>query len=92
MSAFYDSPRDIYTVSDVMGQIPVMKSFEQDKFSDIPGWTGLILSWTEKAILLCFTDSKRPSRDNWFPYSTLRKAEDDQSIYASNWILEKKGL
>lgn len=92
MSEFYDAPREIYRVSDVMAQIAVIRSFEENKYSDVPRWDGFVSSWTPKAVLLHFTQINRPSRMNWFPYSTLRKTEDDLSVYASIWILGKKGF
>lgn len=89
---FYDAPREIYSVSEAMARIRVISEVEEDFYSEIPRWEGMVLSWTGSAVLLKLPHKDRTSRDNWFPYSTLRKAEDDHSVYASNWILRKKGL
>lgn len=85
-------PRIIYSVPEVMAKIQIIQAFEESKFSDIPKWDGWIDNWTDLAAL--FNLNIPAARRNlfWFPYSHLRKAADDQSIYASFWILDKKGL
>lgn len=85
--------RIIYSVDEVMQSIKVIQGFEERKFSDIPKWEGWIENWTENAVLLHFNVEREGRRSQfWFPYSQLRKAGDDQSIYASTWILDRKGL
>jgi len=79
--------RDLYTNRDIMDAIPVITDREENKYTDIPGWEGEYTDYTEKAVLL-----RMPNTTIWFPFSQLRKAEDGQSIYASNWILEQKGI
>lgn len=88
----HDDGRDIYTVPEVMARIKVIQDFEDSKYSDIPKWTGFVHNWTENAVLLDFSDTSRRSRDNWFPFSQLRKAADDKSVYATTWILDQKRL
>lgn len=78
-------PRDIYGWPDAMDSIQVISDREEDSYSDIPGWDGLVSGMSTKAICLIVK-----GKDVWFPFSQLRKAEDDLSIYASNWILEQK--
>ena len=92
MVDYHNSPRDIFSVTELIAKLRVIGSYEEDKFSDVPKWDGNVLSWTDRAVLFSFPGTDRPSRENWFPLSTLRKAEDEQSIYASKWILDKKGL
>jgi hypothetical protein len=55
---------------------------DDDRYSEIPSWDGKIESWTDYAVLI---------GKNWFPISQMRKDEDDV-IYFSNWILDKKGM
>ncbi len=92
MSDFYNAPREIYGVPKIMNAIKEIKSFEEDRYSEVPKWDGFVVNWTDGAVLLSFTQIERPARENWFPYSTLRKTEDGLTVYASNWILEKKGF
>lgn len=75
--------RDIYTIPELMAQIEIIDSEDEDLYSDIPGFKGRIEQWTDKAILI---------KKNWFPISQLRKSEDCDEIYASLWILEQKGF
>jgi SNF2-related domain len=89
MSDFHNAPREIYGILDLMVHISVIQSFEEDKYSEIPKWDGMVNSWTGNAVLLHFAKVDRPSRLNWFPYSQLRKTEDGLSVYASTWILRK---
>ena len=89
---YHNAPRDIFNVPEVMHRLAVIQPFEEGKYSDIPKWDGQILEHTTAAVLLHFSKVQRPSRINWFPYSQLRKAEDGQSVYATNWIIDKKGL
>jgi len=93
MSEFHNAPREIYGISDLMMKIAVIQSFEESKYSDVPKWDGMIDSWTDNAALFHFARSpQRPARMNWFPLSQLRRTEDGLSIYASSWILDKKGF
>lgn len=92
MVEYHNAPREIHTLSEVMFHIAVIQSFEEDKFSDVPKWDGMVVSWTAAAVLLHFDKTKREPRENWFPYSQLRKTDDGLSVYASNWILTKKGF
>lgn len=89
---YHNAPREIYTVMEVMERIQVMADFEESKYSDIPKWDGEFLEHTSAAVLLHFSRVQRPSRMNWFPFSQLRKTDDGLSIYATDWILNKKGL
>jgi len=72
---------------DAIDLLEVITEREERKYSDIPGFDGDIEASTEKALCLVCN-----GKEVWFPHSQLRKAEDGQSIYASNWILEQKGL
>ncbi len=81
-------PRDIFTVPEIMAKLCVISDREESRYSDVPGWQGEVMSWTEAAVLFRFLDNS----EEWLPYSHLRKAEDGRSIYASLWILEQKGL
>lgn len=92
MSDFHNAPRDIFTITELMFRIRVIQAYEEDKYSEVPKWDNLIDSWTDSAVLLHFDKINRPARHNWFPTSQLRKTEDNFSIYASNWILDKKGF
>lgn len=85
--------RDIFTIPDVMDKMVVIRIHEEGRYSDIRKWSGEIEEWTEKAVLLRLDISDQPpARQRWIPFSHLRKAADGQSIYASIWILDKKGL
>lgn len=85
--------RIIYEVDDIMQHIAIIQEHEEGKYSDIPRWNGWIESWTDKAVLLHIEEPGRTRQNqHWVPYSQLRKAEDGQSIYATLWILNKKGL
>lgn len=86
--------RDIFHTPEVMDMLKVITPFEEAKYSDIPSWDGWIENWTTSAVLLHLNmDPPRVKQNQyWFPISQLRKAEDGQSIYATIWILEKKGL
>lgn len=82
---------ELHKSEELMKMISVITSEEEDKYSDIPGWTDLIETWTSVAVLLAF-EGRRPSRHNWYPISQLRRTEDGLSLYASRWLLDKKGL
>lgn len=73
--------RSIYSIPSVMDKIEYLDTEDEDDYSDIPNWDGMIDQWTDLAILVGKT---------WFPISQLRRTEDEE-IYASNWILEQKG-
>lgn len=92
MPEFHDAPREIFQVPEIMSRIAVIQPYEEDKYSDVPKWDNMILEWTISAVLLQFTRITRPTRMNWFPFSQLRKAEDGLSVYATSWILDKKGF
>jgi len=79
-------PFDIYKNSLIISRVQVISDAEESKYSDIPGWEGEYVADTDKAVMLHFPAN---SSNRWFPYSQLRKAEDDQSIYASDWFLNK---
>jgi hypothetical protein len=79
--------RDIFGFPAVMDSIAVIGDSEENKYSDIPGWEGECENFTGAAVCLSIKGT-----DVWFPFSHLRKAEDGQSIYASNWILKQKNL
>lgn len=81
-------PTDIFKNMIVMEALQVIKPSEENDYSDIPKWDGFLVRATEKALLLELKDGT----EVWFPISHLRIAEDKQSIYASNWILEQKKL
>lgn len=85
-------PRDIYTVPEVMLTLQVIRDAEEDGYSDIPGWDGTVLGWSDKAIKIRAGNKGEPLREVWLPVSQLRKAGDGQSVYASVWILDQKGL
>lgn len=82
--------RDITHVQEVMAKIAVIQEHEESRYSDIPKWDGWIENYTDHAVLLKL--DRQSGRNDWFPYSQLRKTEDGKSIYASYWILEQKGL
>ena len=86
--------REIYTNPQMMAKIQIISDSEENSYSDIPGWKGGYMAEARSglAVLLYFPDRPGKDAEVWFPYSQLRKAEDDQSIYASNWILEQKKL
>jgi hypothetical protein len=84
--------RDIFTNPDIMMLIREITSSEEHKFSDIPGWQGGYMAVSALAVLLWFPDREADKDRYWFPFSQLRKAEDNQSIYASNWIISKCDL
>ena len=71
----------------VLAELKVITESEENKYSDIPDWDGTMISYTSAAALLQIGE-----REVWFPLSQLRKADDEQSVYASIWILEQKGL
>lgn len=80
--------RSIFGWKNIMNDIKEISEREEDDYSDIPGFEGMVtMAPTEKAVCLVIK-----GEGVWFPYSQLRKAEDGQSIYASNWILEQKDL
>ena len=74
--------RSIYSVPSVMEKIEVMEIEDEDIYSEIPNWDGRIEQWTDLAVLI---------GKDWFPISQLKKSEDDDAIYASLWILDRKG-
>lgn len=78
----------LFDVKLILDAIGVISEREENSYSDIPGFTGQMIEWTDRGILLLMEDGSQI----WFPISQLRKADDEQSIYASNWILEQKGL
>lgn len=82
--------RSIFDIETVMQQLEVISEQDEDRYSDVPGWSGEIMSWSPDAVLIVFDDSRKEMI--WLPVSQLRRSEDGQSIYATNWILEKKGL
>ena len=85
--------REIWTNPQLLDNIEHIKESEEDRYSDIPGWEGEYLASTPDAILLFMPNGKgKNEREIWFPIKHLRKAEDGQSIYASNWILTQKGF
>lgn len=81
---------EIHKSPDLMRAIAVIEEHEENKFSDIPQWTGWIKNYTDNAVLLEM--ERGPDRRNWFPYSQLRRTEDGKSLYASDWLIDKKGL
>jgi hypothetical protein len=82
------STRDIFEWKEVLNQIQIISDREEDSYSDIPGWDGQVAYMpTDKAVCLVIKGT-----NVWFPFSQLRKAEDNASIYASLWILEQKDL
>ena len=82
---------DIFKTPHVMRAIATISEQEENRYSDIPGWEGMTGFDTAKGVFLVITKDAR-TQEIFFPYSQMRKAEDEQSIYASNWILEQKGL
>ena len=86
--------RQLLEVPEVMQNIRVITSFEESKFSDIPRWDGWVANWTDKAALLVLRPLPPSTSDDkhWFPLGQLRKAADGQSVYATVWILDKKGI
>lgn len=72
---------------DLLERLQVISDREEDRYSDIPGFGEDVVELRDTSVKLDLGDRKV-----WFPLSQLRKAEDDQSIYASKWILEQKGL
>lgn len=84
-------PIKLDQAEELMKMISIAQPFD-DKYTSIPRWTGWIESWTVSAVLLSFEGDRRPSRLNWFPISQLRRSEDGSTLYASYWILNKKGI
>lgn len=83
--------RVLFTQPNVMDKIAVISEKEENRYSDIPGWDGEYGSASPLAVELYFP--QRTIRNwLWFPFSHLRKAEDGQSIYASDWIINEKHL
>lgn len=87
----------IYDDKEAMSRIQVIRSFEEEKFSEIPAvdgvkWGGMIQHNSGLAVLLGYTPEINLRRKYWLPFSHLRKAEDGLSIYASFWILDRSGL
>lgn len=79
---------EIYTQPSIMARIAEFTNDQEaDRYSEIPGWEGGMLSATNNAVLLQCKDTT-----HWFPFSQLRKAEDGLSVYASMWILNEKGF
>lgn len=78
---------DIYRSPIVMGKIRVMLEIEEDLYSDIPRWNGTYIHSTESAVLMQIGD-----KQVWLPFSQLRKTDDGLTIYATNWIIDEKGL
>lgn len=84
--------REIWSNKALLDSIKEIRPSEEDKYSDIPGWEGHYLAESPDAVLLYIVRDKRADSDVWFPKSQLRIAEDRQSLYASTWILDQKGL
>jgi hypothetical protein len=84
--------RSIYAENEIMDKIATITESEENRFSDVPGWDGDILASSPASILIECSNKGHPVTETWMPLSQLRKSEDKQSIYASNWILEKKNL
>lgn len=80
-----------FHVPAIMEKIKIIRDNEESLYSDIPEWNEQIAGWTDAAMLLIFP-GRATRREHWMPYSQLRKSEDGLSVYASNWILEQKGL
>jgi len=80
---------EIHKRPELMEVIEIIQEHEEDKYSDIPTWTGWVETWTDSAVLLDLPG--RETRSNWFPLSQLRRTEDGKSLYASEWILRQKG-
>lgn len=83
---------ELFTNADAMSRIKVMASFEEDKYTDIPDWSGDIEHHTDSAILLYLPNRRPTSKKPWVPFTQLRKTEDGLSVYATNWIIERMGL
>lgn len=79
---------DLFNESWIIRRISTISEFEEDRYSDIPKWSGQYVTTTQYALLLRLDDG----RDVWVPFTQLRKAEDENSLYASNWILNERGL
>jgi len=70
-----------------LSHVDLITERDEHRYSDIPGFDGDIIDVRPKA--LCLILEGTPT---WFPISQLRQAGDGQSLYASKWILEQKGL
>lgn len=86
--------RDIFTNKSLIERLQIISDSEENNYSDIPGWEGGYLAEARSgaAVLLWFPHRKGKDQEHWFPISQLRRAEDNQSIYASNWIIDQKKL
>lgn len=80
---------EVWELTDFLDTLQVITASEENDYSDIPGWEGEFVVISSKAIKLYFP---KTSLSVWFPLSQLRIAEDKQSIYAPNWLLNNKGL
>lgn len=83
---------ELFKNADAMRHIKVMQSFEEDKFTDIPGWSGDVEHHTGDAVLLYLPNRSSTARKPWVPFSQLRKTGDGLSVYATNWIIDRMGL
>jgi hypothetical protein len=71
----------------LLDKLAVISDAEENRYSDIPKWEGLVAHQTDAAVLLLVG-----GQELWFPLSHLRIAEDRQSLYASDWILKQHDL
>jgi hypothetical protein len=76
---------DIFKTPELLDRIAVITDAEENRYTDIPKWDGLVETYTERGVKLLLTNGT----GIWFPLNQLRIAEDRQSLYASNWILEQ---
>ena len=81
----------IFENREAMDKIAVISEDEEDRYTDVPGWDGTCFS-SNKAIRVTVAPRGQTPRDVWLPFSQLRKAADGQSVYASVWILDQKGI
>lgn len=80
--------RSIFGIQEIMDRMEVISEEEENRYSEIPGWDGEIMSWTDAAVLIY----RSGEADVWMPISQLRKSGDGGDVYASNWIIEQKVL
>lgn len=76
---------DIFLNKELLAKLDTIEDQDENLYSDVPGWEGQIDGHTNKAIQFIHQDGTM----QWFPISQLRIAGDAQSIYASNWFLNK---
>jgi hypothetical protein len=84
--------RSIYSIPEVMARIDEITDAEESRYSDIPGWDDTVLQVGDKAVKIKAGRRGKSPEEIWMPLSQLRKAHDCQSVYASVWILDQKGL